>query len=71
MIYIMNYIIPILSAIIMIIGLKNKYKLLIFIALLLNIIVWPNAPNDFEEYIYSSLSLILAIMVGYSISNTL
>ena len=71
MIYIMNYIIPALSAIIVIIGLKKKKPLLTFIAFALNIIVWPNVPNDFEEYIYSSLSLILAIIVGYNISRNL
>ena len=67
----MNYIVSVLSAIILIIGIKKKYNYLILLGMGLNVLVWPNIPTTYEEYIYYLLSSILAIIIGYNISNSM
>ena len=64
----MNYIVPVISTIIMIIGIKkNKYLTLLGIGI--NVLVWPNIPHTRTEYIYYVLSSTVATLIGYYLSN--
>jgi hypothetical protein len=64
----MNYIVPVISTIIMIIGIKkNKYLTLLGIGI--NVLVWPNIPHTHTEYIYYVLSSTVATLIGYYLSN--
>ncbi len=66
----MNYIIPSISTIIYIIGIKKKYNyLLLLISIGINYLVWPNIPSTTHEYIYYLISTIVATIIGYHISN--
>ena len=67
----MNYIIPAIATIIIIIGIKKKNYYLTTIGTVLNLIVWPNIPHTYNEYIYYILSNMVAIILGYNISNYL
>ena len=64
----MNYIVPVISTIIMIIGIKkNKYLTLLGIGI--NVLAWPNIPQTYTEYIYYVLSSTVATLIGYYLSN--
>ena len=65
----MNYIVPVISTIIMIIGIKRKYNYLILVGLGINALVWPNIPHTYTEYIYYVISSTVAILMGYYLSN--
>jgi hypothetical protein len=65
----MNYIVPVISTIILIIGIKKKYNYLILVGMGLNVLVWPNIPHTYTEYIYYVLSSIIATIIGYNVSK--
>ena len=67
----MNYIVSVISTIILIIGIKKKYNYLALAGVGLNFLVWPNIPHTYNEYIYYLLSSIIATIMGYSISKYL
>ena len=67
----MNYIVSVISTIILIIGIKKKYNYLILGGVGLNFLVWPNIPHTYNEYIYYLLSSIIATIIGYNISKFL
>lgn len=67
----MNYIIPAISTVILIISIKKKYTYLTLLALGLNVTIWPNIPHTFEDFIYISLITLIATILGYNISKYL
>lgn len=67
----MNYIIPGIATVILIIGIKKKYTYLTLVALGLNFTIWPNIPRTFEEYLYISLITFISTILGYNISKYL
>ena len=67
----MNYLVPVISTIISIIGIKKKYNYPALVLLItgMNFLVWPNIPSTQNEYIYYLLSSIVATLIGYYISK--
>ena len=67
----MNYIIPAIATVILIISIKKRYTYLTLVALGLNFTIWPNIPHTFEDFIYISLITLIATILGYNISKYL